>query len=305
MAFRKNFILTYAISKYVVTPIRKAQILLSSKTDESIAELLIALVFLYIVLLILRKKWKKLILNIGTLAIFVYAVFCFLWGTYYYGEEPTNVDQISVEQLETVTRYFAKMTNDNYIDITDREEILNKSKDINNGIGCKGMRFSKIVSYLDFSGFFFPFTAEANVNMDMPAHSLPATCVHELAHLNGIAREQEANFYAVKTSLEYGDQEFVYSASKMAYTYLGNALYAEDYEAWEKIYYSLNENVRSDMDETREYWGKFETPVKEASNVVYENFLYSYGQDQGLKSYGACVDLLVNYYYPTAINQTK
>ena len=37
--------------------------------------------------------------------------------------------------------------------------------------------------------------------------------------------------------------------------------------------------------------------MQEASNTVYEGFLHSYDQELGLKSYGACVDLLVNYYY--------
>ena len=37
--------------------------------------------------------------------------------------------------------------------------------------------------------------------------------------------------------------------------------------------------------------------MREVSNTVYESFLQSYDQTLGLKSYGACVDLLVNYYY--------
>ena len=37
--------------------------------------------------------------------------------------------------------------------------------------------------------------------------------------------------------------------------------------------------------------------MQKASNTVYEGFLQSYDQELGLKSYGACVDLLVNYYY--------
>ena len=36
--------------------------------------------------------------------------------------------------------------------------------------------------------------------------------------------------------------------------------------------------------------------MSKASDAVYEGFLYSYGQTLGLKSYGACVDMLVAYY---------
>ena len=82
----------------------------------------------------------------------------------------------------------------------------------------------------------------------------------------------------------------------MAYTYLGNALYQADYEAWERIYDSLNDDVLRDFAANRRYWQAYETPVQTISNTVYEGFLYSYDQDMGLKSYGACVDLLVCEY---------
>ena len=41
--------------------------------------------------------------------------------------------------------------------------------------------------------------------------------------------------------------------------------------------------------------------VQSVSNAVYEGFLQSYDQKLGMRSYGACVDLLVNYYYDTAL----
>ena len=101
-------------------------------------------------------------------------------------------------------------------------------------------------------------------------------------------------------SLEYGDAEYCYSACMLAYTHLGNALYSADYDAWKSIYLTLNEDVRRDFAANREYWAQFETPVQKVSNTVYEGFLHSYDQTMGLKSYGACVDLLVNYYYEQA-----
>ena len=50
----------------------------------------------------------------------------------------------------------------------------------------------------------------------------------------------------------------------------------------------------------RAYWQQFETPVQTVTTTVYEGFLQSYEQTLGMKSYGACVDLLVNYYYAEA-----
>ena len=45
--------------------------------------------------------------------------------------------------------------------------------------------------------------------------------------------------------------------------------------------------------------------MQTVSNTVYEGFLYSYDQTLGLKSYGACVDLLVNYYYEDALKYNE
>ena len=291
----------HALNTIVVTPIRKLQSYIASLVPFSICELLIALVIIWILWKIIRGKWKKLITGLIVLALFVWAGFSLMWGTYYYGTPAVETEKITTEQLSAVTEYFARMASDSYREEPDREDVLSKSAQMNGGIGAKGIHFSKIMSLIDFSGFFFPLTGEANVNMDMPAHDLAAACAHELAHLNGIPTEQEANFEAVRTSLEYGDADYVYSAALMAYTYLGNALYSADHDAWQKIAGSLSDNVKADLSETSAYWDSYKTKVKEVSNTVYENFLYSYDQDLGLKSYGACVDLLVNYYYETAI----
>ena len=284
------------LSESIVAPIRCLQTKISSLVPFSVAELLMAIVLAWVIYMIARRKWKKLLTGSVTIALFTYAMFCFLWGTYYYGSEPTVVDKVSVEDLTKVTKYFAELANESYVDEPDRSEVLKKSPEVYGTVAAKGIICSKVMSLVDFEGFFFPLTGEANVNMDCPAHDLPATVAHELSHLQGIAREQEANFEAVKACLEYGDPDYVYSAALLAYTHLGNALYSADYDAWHEIYSTLDEKVTADFKETSEYWDKYKTPVKEVSNTVYENFLYSYGQDLGLKSYGACVDLLVNYY---------
>ena len=161
---------------------------------------------------------------------------------------------------------------------------------------AKPVVFSKLMSLMNNTGFFFPYTAEANLNVDCPAALLPATVAHELAHQRGVAHEDEANFAAVAACVASGDAEYVYSGALMAYVYLGNALHSTDYAAWEEIYRSLNEDVRRDLNVHNAYWKRYDTPVKEVSDKVYEVFLETYGDDRGMKSYDACVDLLTIYY---------
>lgn len=322
-------------SERLVQPVHRALAALNSHLPFSVAEALIGLAaaaviayIIYIVISMLRgggrlKRLYAAVINLLAAGLAVYAGFCMLWGVYYYGDDfmtrsALENENISVEQLEAVTRYFAERSNEyaeqvprdedgNYI--ADRAAILARSDEVYENIErelpclagpavrAKGVYFSRLMSYTDFTGFFFPFTAEANVNTDFPPALFASTVAHELAHQRGVAKEQEANFVAVLASLAYGDTEYCYSACLLAYTHLGNALYSADYEAWKSIYLSLSEDMRRDFAANREYWAQFETPVQKVSNTVYEGFLYSYDQDMGLKSYGACVDLLVNYFY--------
>ena len=190
----------------------------------------------------------------------------------------------------------------------DKDAIFRRSADIYDGaeqifpclaapaVRAKPVVLSRLLSYIHYTGFFFPYTAEANLNADSPACLLPSTIAHELAHLRGVAREDEANFCAVIACMESGDDEYRYSGALLAYIYLGNALYSADYVAWKEVYSSLSENVRADLTANNAYWKQFETPAADVSEKVYESFLQTYGDDRGMQSYGACVDLLTVYY---------
>ena len=340
LSLRYNRALMGKISGAVIAPLHQR---LSAACDVlgtvSLAEILIALfaigVLVYIITEILRliftpqrlKRLYRLVMRLTAIGFAVYAGYTLLWGVYYYGEDFISAsglenDQISVEQLETVTVYFAQLLNDysrqvqrdeNGFYTADRDAILARSNQVYGGveqafpclqgpdIRAKGLRFSRILSYMDFTGFFFPFTAEANVNTDFPSGLFASTVAHELAHQRGVAKEQEANFVAVLSCLDYGDVDYCYSACMLAYTHLGNALYSAAYDSWYLVYSGLEENVKRDFAANKAYWAQFETPVQTVTTTVYENFLQSYDQHLGMKSYGACVDLLVNYYYEPAL----
>jgi len=115
-----------------------------------------------------------------------------------------------------------------------------------------------------------------------------------------MAKEDEANFAAVLACMNSGDDVYCYSGALLAYIYLGNALYKADHDAWAENYALLSEEIKIDFRNKSEYWKQFETPVASVSNTVYESFLESYRQDLGLKTYGACIDMLVVYYLDDA-----
>lgn len=335
---RGNRRLMVALSERFVRPLHRALALVNSHVPFSAAEALIALAVVSVlgylcvqmVLLICRDgRAARLYRTAVTLlcaGLGVYALFCLCWGVYYYADDfavKSGFDSgaVSVEQLESVTRYFAALTNEYSSQVkrddagvcrSDRERILEKSKTLfektvgeypfldGPEVRAKGVVCSRVMSYIDFTGFFFPFTGEANVNIESPECDFAATVAHELSHQRGVAKEQEANFVAVLASLRDGDPDYCYSACLLAYIHLSNALYDADRDAWADIRSGLSDAVLCDLRYKREYWSAFETPVQKASNTVYEGFLHSYDQTLGLRSYGACVDLLVNYYYAAA-----
>ena len=339
LATRGNHALNRWLSANFVHPLHRVLSAATNVLPFSLAELLIAAAVLGLIAYLvsaavqLVRQGRKLqqvyiiLVTLLTAGLAVYGGFCLLWGVYYYGDDfaaqsGLRREKISVEQLRTVTAYFADLANEyapqvrrdeNGICATDREKVLLESEHVYAGterlypclegpaVRAKGVLCSKVMSLIDFTGFFFPFTAEANVNMDFPPSLFASTVAHELAHQRGVAKEQEANFVAVLASLQYGDPDYVYSAALLAYTHLGNALYKADHTAWEEVYTDLCDEVKLDFAANRRYWQQFETPVQQVSNTVYEGFLQSYDQELGLKSYGACVDYLVNYYYETAL----
>ena len=164
----------------------------------------------------------------------------------------------------------------------------------------KRMFFSRVMSAMNFTGVYFAFTGESNINVDAPACLIPSTIAHELSHQRGIASEQECNFLAVLASTTSGDPVYEYSGWLMGYIHLGNALYQADPAAWQAIRDSLPDTVRADLASNNAYWASFEGAAADASQKVYDTILKGYGQEDGIRSYGTVVDLLVAYYRDTA-----
>jgi len=322
------------LSLRLVQPLHRMLARLTARLPFSLAEWLYAAVIgvtlLYIVtelVLLIRRPARLrrlycLLVRLAALGLGVYALFCLLWGVYYYGDDfiarsGLEMHDISAHELELTTLYFADLLNEyadrvprdeNNLCRTDRQAVLERSPRIFHAaaqrfpclvgpdVPAKGMFFSRVMSIIDYTGFFCPFTAEANVNLDFPEALFAATVAHELSHQRGVAKEQEANFVAVLASLESGDPDYCYSACLFAYIHLGNALAGVDSTALSMIDAGLGDEVKADLAENNRYWAAFETPVQAVTNTVYESFLQSYEQTLGLRSYGACVDLLVGYY---------
>ena len=164
----------------------------------------------------------------------------------------------------------------------------------------KMLLFSKISSYMGFTGVYFPFSGESSINIDAPGCLIPFTIAHELAHQRGVYAEQEANFVGIAACLSSGDPVYIYSGYLSGAIYLTNALYKADPDRWYGLREAITGGMAVDWNDNNAYWRGFETKVTEVSEAVYDGYLRAYGQELGMRSYGACVDLLVAYYIDAA-----
>lgn len=157
----------------------------------------------------------------------------------------------------------------------------------------KPVLFSELMSYADIAGMYFPFTVESNINTDGPFFTIPATMGHEMAHQCGFMREDEANFIGYLACKEATDPLTRYSGYSLAYDYSIGALARVDRERAAGIADTLSEAVKADRRARSEYLKRFEGPVAEASNAANNAYLKANQQQDGTRSYGRMVDLLL------------
>lgn len=159
----------------------------------------------------------------------------------------------------------------------------------------KPLLTSKLFSMVLTTGIYVPF--ESGINVDVPAHTIPATMCHELTHFRGFMREEEANFLGYLACMKSEQADFRYSGSLLAFGYAFNALYDEDIELARKIAQLCDEGMLRDIEWEDAYWEPYrDTVVSNASSEIYDQYLQSNNQESGIKSYGEMVDLLLAYY---------
>lgn len=160
----------------------------------------------------------------------------------------------------------------------------------------KGVIFSEVMSYLGIEGMYSTYTGESNVNTSILDAPFPFTTCHEMAHQRGFAREDEANYLAYIACKYHPDKDFQYSGMLYALIYAGNALYDNDPDRYSELRKKYSDAIERDLAAIRTYWKKYETPVQDFSSSVNDTYLKVNRQEDGVKSYGRMVDLLIAEY---------
>lgn len=312
--------------KWIAMPLKRLVGGVVNPLPFSFCEIGILLLVLFEIWLLVgairRRRFAGWLIQLTALLVWVVCLVNALWGTQYYGfsfSKSAGMENgpVSAEDLIAVNLYFAEHLNlaaelvphneDGTLGVTVKE-VLSDSDRLYEGLmeeypflagperRAKPALFSNLMSMTGFTGYICPLLGETTVNVDSPVAFLPSTIGHEFAHQRGVAPEMEANFVGIRAAITSGKPVYAYSGWLLGWLHLNNALYGVNPEAATLCYQSLADTVKADVQANNAYWKQFEGPVREKSDVVYEGFLQSYDQKLGLQSYGACVDLLVEYY---------
>lgn len=164
--------------------------------------------------------------------------------------------------------------------------------------------FNSLADWVGFTGYYNPFTGEAQVRTDVPKLVLPFVACHEIAHQLGYASESEANMVGFLAALASEDPFFRYSAYNEIFSYAQREeLYMlaadKDSVRFQQVIELNRERmdtlVRKDRQQVRDFFLQRQHKTSTALNNLYDQYLRINNQDAGLKSYDEVIGWLIAY----------
>ncbi len=159
---------------------------------------------------------------------------------------------------------------------------------------------SRVMTLGSITGIYSPFTGEPNVNAHAIELMQPFVACHEVAHLRGYAREDEADFIAWYVGSRSPDPTIAYSCELIAYRIAMHQLMNADAIAAILLRQQLPREVLGDNLAIDSFWdgqpravSHVVTQIARTSNDIY---LKSSGHADGVNSYGRMVDLLIAHF---------
>lgn len=260
-----------------------------------------------------RRQWP----SVAARAVFIIGGAAFLYtfncGINYYrspfsGELDLELRDSSVEELRELCEYLVQKVNETANGSSYEADWAVWGRDAMRNLGetypalsgyyprAKPVAVSWILSVQQLSGIYSPFTVEGNYNRAMTDYNIPHAICHELSHLRGFMREDEANFIGYLACIGSDKKMFQYSGYLTGWVYAGNALARQDMDSYRELHNRLLVQVTEDLRDNSEFWNQYEGKVAEVSNQVNDAYLKINDQKEGVKTYGRMVDLMLAWY---------
>ncbi len=164
------------------------------------------------------------------------------------------------------------------------------------GNRIKPSLFSHLLNYIGTSGYYNPFTAEAQLNNLMPVFDKPFVACHEMGHQTGWAREDEANFAGFAAGINANDRLLKYSAYYAGIEEFMRYLRRRDTVAHKALRLKISALVIQDFKADSAYWSKYQGGADVVSGIFFDRFLKANNQPHGLRTYNRMIRLTMAYY---------
>lgn len=155
--------------------------------------------------------------------------------------------------------------------------------------------FNRLGGFGGFTGYFNPFTGEAQVIRRIPAFNKPYVLCHELAHHQGFASEEEANLIGYLAAVRHPKPAVRYSARHDLYYYTLYQLHALDSVAAKQHVLLSDTLVRMHRRQEVDYHRSQRNVFTGWLNAAYSRFLKFNNQSRGLASYSYVTAWLIAY----------
>lgn len=217
-----------------------------------------------------------------------------------------EVLQVDTLLLEKVNLYKIAMQRNN--ELIDQGELFSRATKAYQGIrptypfleysptSIKPSLFGNIGNFIGFTGYYNPFTGEAQLNTTVPIFLQPFTTCHEIAHQLGYAKENEANFVGYLAASNAPDTAFRYSVYLDLYLYAQRNLYNADSTAAREVSKKMLPEVKADLLFLKQFYERHRNPLEPFFRWIYGKYLESNQQPSGLLTYDEVTGFLVAFY---------
>jgi Protein of unknown function (DUF3810) len=153
-----------------------------------------------------------------------------------------------------------------------------------------------LLNYIGTSGYYDPFTGEAQLNYQMPVFTRPVIACHEMSHQMGYGAEDEADFSGFLAGIGSHDRLLRYSAYHLAVDEFMHALFYRDSLENKALKPRVSAAVHHDFVVEHAYWHSYQSKLDVISGIFYDRFLKVNNQPQGLETYNRMVLLVMAKY---------
>jgi hypothetical protein len=268
------------------------------------------------------KKYIFLVLLKKTLhfTLYIYISFNILWGLNYNRQGIAtqlrlDVQPYSLEELQQLTSVLQNRLNQYAVDVDSLKRIeLNKGRNLfREGAlafrvakvrypfleyeipSVKASFFSNIGHYFGFTGYYNPFSGEAQLKTTVPFFIKPFVVTHEIAHQLGYGKENEANFVAFLAGRESLNKEVRYSIYFEMYLYALSDLARKDSASARQFRERLHPQVNRDFEAFSNYLRRTRNIIEPVISRVYDQFLKWNSQPKGKRTYNEVVTWLIAF----------